>query len=78
MRNDCPATMAAALTLADVSRRSTSSITPRSSTILSLTSPAGALLLTIWRTSANSDSASMVRLGSITRSGISTASKWFR
>ena len=37
MRNDCPATMAAAPALAEVRRRSTSSMTPRSSTILSRT-----------------------------------------
>ena len=78
MRKDWPATMAAAPALAEVSRRSTSSMTARSSTTLSRTSPADASLRTSWRTSANNASASTVSVGSTTRSGISTASKWFR
>ena len=78
MRNDCPATMAAAPALAEVRRRSTSSMTVRSSTTLSRTLLAGASLWTSWRTSAKSDSASTVSVGSTTRSGISTASKWLR
>ena len=77
MRNDWLATSSGAVNPGLDSRRSASSMIPRSSMMRSFTSAVRPSRIA-WRTSANFVSASSVNCGSATRSGISTYSKWLR
>ena len=60
------------------SSRSTSSSWERSVTVLARTSPTDAPSRIRWRRSAKENSASRTRVGSRSRSGTSTRSKWSR